>query len=69
MEIGGDILKVIGLIICIISAIMSWNRAMTDDNMEKSDIYWGRYLIEYEGFTKLLILGILLLFIGFILKY
>lgn len=68
MEIVGDILKIVGLIICFVSAILSWNRAMTDDNMEKSDIYWGRYIIEYEGYTKLLVLGILLLIIGFILK-
>lgn len=64
MELIGDVLKVIGVIICIVSTVLSRNRAMDDDNMDKSDVYWGRYIIEYEDYTKLLILGIVVLVIG-----
>ena len=37
----GDILKLVGGIVIFISAILSWYRAMNDEDINKSDMFWG----------------------------
>ena len=60
----GDILKLVGGIVIFTSATLSWYRAMNDENMDKSDMFLGGYLIEYPFYTISLIIGIVIYLLG-----
>lgn len=60
----GIILIVIGIITISVSALLSWYRGMNDENIDKSDMFWGWYLIEYPIYTLSLIIGIVLFLLG-----
>lgn len=60
----GIILIVIGIITISVSGLLSWYRGMNDENIDKSDMFWGWYLIEYPIYTLSLIIGIVLFLLG-----
>ena len=65
----GTVLTVIGIIIILVSCLLSWYRGMNDEDMDKSDMLWGWYLIEYPIYTLSLIIGIVLFLLGKLLTW
>ena len=59
-----DIMVIVGLVMMAISGILSWNRARTDDNLDKEDILWHKYIFAYPGYTILIIVGAIIFGIG-----
>jgi len=60
----GTILTIIGIITISVSGLLSWYRGMNDENIDKSDMFWGWYLIEYPTYTLSLIIGVVLFLLG-----
>ena len=65
----GNVLTVIGIIIILVSCLLSWYRGMNDEDLDKSDMFWGWYLIEYPIYTLSLIIGIVLFLLGKLLTW
>jgi uncharacterized membrane protein YidH (DUF202 family) len=59
-----EILEIVGLLIVAIAGILSWNRARNDDNIDKDDILWHKYIFAYPGYTVLMIVGAIVFGIG-----
>ena len=58
------ILQIVGLLIMAVTGILSWNRARNDDDIDKDDIFWHKYLFAYPVYTILMIVGAIIFVIG-----
>lgn len=59
----GKILQIVGALTALVSFVLAYFKALDDDDVDKEDMVWGKYLAYYPLHTVLIIAGVLL--VGF----
>jgi hypothetical protein len=65
-RIFSDICLYGGLVMMAVSAIISYVKALGDDEVDKMDLFLGKYLFEYPIFAVMFFLGLGMVLLGFI---
>ncbi len=69
MKTLGIVFTIVGAILFFGSYFLAWYKGMNDDDMDKSDMYWGRYLVQYPVYLILLLVGAALLGLGWLMAW
>ena len=69
MNTLGTIFTVIGAVLFFGAAGIAWSKGMNDDDLDKFDMYWGRYLVQYPVYLILLLVGAALLGLGWLMAW